>query len=70
MDIGISIGKYKKENNLPTIDYDRRDYILSKYSNALSEYGVQVFNLIHNVSVKIQQDETYYNDIRGYKKIK
>jgi len=69
-DYACVIGKYKNENNIPIIHADLRDYILSKYGQDLGHYGKEIYNVIHNCSVLIQNDESTYIQIRGSKATK
>jgi chorismate mutase len=55
------IGKYKKEDGIPIVDESVKSKVLDKYSKGLGVYGESIYNLLHEISVKIQEHET--NDI-------
>lgn len=52
------IGDEKKKKNIPILNNDAYKLALSKYKNGLGEYGEDIFNLIHKISVKIQENVT------------
>jgi hypothetical protein len=54
--------KYDSDKNSYFHNYCRQyEKILDKYSKGLGVYGESIYNLLHEISVKIQEHET--NDI-------
>lgn len=58
------IGKFKKAQNIPTIDKDRWNKVLTSMLSKSEELGLskdftrKLYDLIHKYSVKIQKEST------------
>jgi chorismate mutase len=55
------IGMEKKKQNIPIVNVDAFKNAMSKYRNGLGNYGEEIYHLIHDISKKIQENET--NDL-------
>jgi len=69
-DFACVIGKYKKENDIPIVNQAFSLINREKYSENLGSYGGEIYDLLHNISVTIQNDESKYLQIRGCKTTK
>ncbi len=62
IEIVRKIGRFKKEQNIPTFDKDRWNKVLTSMLSKSEELGLskdftkKLFNLIHKYSVKIQKE--------------
>ena len=52
------IGKHKKDNNKPIVDESVKSMVLDKYRKGLGIHGESIYNLLHDISVKIQENES------------
>lgn len=69
-DFSCVIGKFKKENKIPIVSVDTYKSVMKKYRFSLADYGDEIYSLIHDISKKIQEDETYYIQFRKSQRIK
>jgi chorismate mutase len=66
-DYACVINIYKKMYNIPIVNADLRDYIRDKYAQDLGHFGKEIYDIIHNCSALIQNDESTYIQVRRSK---
>jgi hypothetical protein len=56
----LMIGREKKKNNIPIVNKNVMKSNMKKYVQSMGSHGEDIYKLIHEISVKLQNNDTDY----------